>query len=86
MSRCSYRIGEFCTIGKFDGKPSDEDCQSCSFYHGPNRGLGDVVDNITTKTGIKRVAKSIEKKTGKPCGCEKRRAKLNKMFPAKEES
>lgn len=73
-------------IGKFDGKPSDEDCQSCDFYHGQKRGLGDVVDKITAKTGIKRVVKAIEKKTGKPCGCGKRRAKLNNMFPAKEES
>lgn len=86
MSKCVYRIAEFCSIGKFDGRPTDDDCASCSAYKGACRGLGDTVNTIAEKTGVKRVANIIEKKTGKPCGCGKRRAKLNKMFPAKEDS
>ena len=36
-------------------------------------GLGDVIDKITTKTGIKKVVKAIVK----DCGCDKRKDKLN---------
>ena len=31
--------------------------------------------------GIKKVMESIEKKTGKECGCKKRKEALNKAFP-----
>jgi hypothetical protein len=43
------------------------------------RGLGDVVAAITKATGIDRLVKAVTGKKG--CGCGKRRAALNKMFP-----
>jgi len=46
-----------------------------------SKGLGDTVEKITQKLGIKKVMESIEKKTGKPCGCQKRKEALNKAFP-----
>ena len=46
-----------------------------------SKGLGDTIHKITTATGIKKVVDKISEKTGKPCGCGKRRNALNKMFP-----
>lgn len=46
-----------------------------------SRGLGDTIEKITTRTGIKAVVDKISKATGKDCGCSKRRDKLNKAFP-----
>lgn len=48
----------------------------------PMRGLGDLVEVITEKTGIK---KAVEKVTGKDCGCGKRRDRLNKLLPFRGE-
>lgn len=45
------------------------------------RGLGDLVEMITTATGIKAVVKKIEAVTGVPCGCGKRREALNRAVP-----
>ena len=45
------------------------------------RGLGDLVEKVTSKTGIKAVVDKISKVTGKDCGCGKRRDKLNKAVP-----
>ena len=42
------------------------------------RGLGDVIDAVTTATGIKAVVHAV---AGEDCGCQKRREKLNEMFP-----
>jgi hypothetical protein len=42
------------------------------------KGLGDVVENITEATGIKKV---VEKVIGKDCGCGKRKDTLNRVFP-----
>ena len=44
-------------------------------------GLGDSVEKFTKATGIRKIAEKIAEKTGKPCGCNKRKEKLNKMFP-----
>tara|TARA_Y100001963_G_scaffold148299_1_gene225964 strand:+ start:300 stop:569 length:270 start_codon:yes stop_codon:yes gene_type:complete len=41
-------------------------------------GLGDVVAAITKATGIAAITKAISKKTGRDCGCNKRRAALNR--------
>lgn len=41
-------------------------------------GLGDVVENITEATGIKKVVKAI---AGDDCGCNERKDLLNKLFP-----
>ena len=39
--------------------------------------LGNFIELITTYTGIKWVVKKISKLTGKDCGCDKRKNKLN---------
>ena len=44
-------------------------------------GLGDVVADVTNITRIDRLAKMYEEITGKPCGCEERREKLNQLVP-----
>ena len=46
-----------------------------------HKGLGDTIEAITKKTGIK---KAVEKVAGKDCGCKKRREALNKKFPYKK--
>lgn len=51
----------------------------------PMRGLGDLVEKVTTKTGIKAVVDKVAKVTGKDCGCGKRRDKLNQLVPFKKE-
>tara|TARA_Y100000296_G_scaffold4757_1_gene6106 strand:+ start:312 stop:473 length:162 start_codon:yes stop_codon:yes gene_type:complete len=50
-----------------------------------DKGLGDTVEKITTITGIKKVVEKVSKTLKKPCGCDKRREKLNKMFPYKKQ-
>ena len=44
-------------------------------------GLGDSIEKITKATGIKKVVDAISKKTGKDCGCGKRKNNLNRLFP-----
>jgi len=51
-----------------------------------SKGLGDTIEKITKATGIKAMTDHISKVTKKPCGCKKRKDKLNQMFPyGKEE-
>jgi hypothetical protein len=45
------------------------------------RGLGDLVEKVAQKTGIKAVVNKISKITGKDCGCNKRRDILNRLLP-----
>jgi len=45
------------------------------------KGLGDTIEAITKATGIKTIVKFI---AGEDCGCEKRKAKLNELFPYKK--
>ncbi len=47
------------------------------------RGLGDKIENFTKATGIKSVVDNISAATGVPCGCNKRKNALNKMFPSR---
>jgi len=47
------------------------------------RGLGDRIENFTKATGIKSAIDTMSKATGVPCGCNKRKSILNKMFPSK---
>tara|TARA_B100000459_G_C8557471_1_gene192404 strand:+ start:365 stop:562 length:198 start_codon:yes stop_codon:yes gene_type:complete len=42
-------------------------------------GLGDLVQDVLDVTGIRRMIKRRSERTGKPCGCEERRKKLNKV-------
>lgn len=47
-----------------------------------SKGLGDTIAKITNAVGLDKVAESIAKTIGKEdCGCNKRRQKLNDMFP-----
>ena len=48
----------------------------------PNvRGLGDVVAAVAERTGVAAVARTVERITGKPCGCADRRRRLNEAVP-----
>ena len=49
-----------------------------------SKGLGDTIAKITKATGIKKVVDTVTKKTGKDCGCNKRKQTLNKVFPYKK--
>lgn len=42
------------------------------------RGLGDVIERITTFTGIKAVVEAV---AGEECGCGARRDALNELVP-----
>lgn len=46
----------------------------------PSTGLGDVVEKITTVTGIKAVVEAV---VGDDCGCDERKEKLNRLLPFK---
>jgi hypothetical protein len=48
-------------------------------YENAPNGAGDIVETITKKTGIK----SIVNKITKDCGCDERKAALNKILPLK---
>ena len=48
-----------------------------------SKGLGDTIEKFTANTGIKFVVDKISEKTGKDCGCKKRKEKLNQSFPYK---
>ena len=49
-----------------------------------SKGFGDTIEKFTQMTGIKKIVKVIEEETGGDCGCNKRKDKLNKMFPYKK--
>ena len=49
-----------------------------------SKGLGDTVEKFTRATGIKKAVGAVSKAVGKDCGCNKRKDKLNKMFPYKK--
>jgi hypothetical protein len=46
-------------------------------------GLGDVVEKVVSSTGISYVVKKVAGK--KDCGCSARKAKLNELFPFKQQ-
>ena len=46
-----------------------------------SEGLGDTIEKITEATGIKKAVKFI---AGEDCGCDKRKEKLNQLFPYKK--
>ena len=50
---------------------------------GKSKGLGDTVEKITKATGIKSLFNTV---TGGDCGCDKRKDKLNKIFPYKNDN
>lgn len=51
-----------------------------------SKGLGDTVAKITSATKLDKLAEKIAEVAGKEdCGCNKRREKLNRMFPYRSE-
>tara|TARA_R100001129_G_C5201673_1_gene213990 strand:- start:41 stop:241 length:201 start_codon:yes stop_codon:yes gene_type:complete len=46
-----------------------------------SKGLGDTIEKITTVTQFKKILKEV---LGEDCGCDKRKEKLNKIFPYKK--
>ena len=49
-----------------------------------DRGLGDTLTRVFGATGVAKVAKAVERITGKPCGCSKRAEALNRLVPYKQ--
>lgn len=51
---------------------------------GQSKGLGDTIAKITNTLGIDKLAEEVAQAMGKEdCGCNKRRRKLNELFPYK---
>lgn len=49
-----------------------------------SRGLGDTISKVTHAVGLDKVAETLATAVGKEdCGCNKRREKLNDLFPYK---
>tara|TARA_R110002012_G_scaffold183943_2_gene350485 strand:+ start:940 stop:1110 length:171 start_codon:yes stop_codon:yes gene_type:complete len=47
-----------------------------------SKGLGDTVEKFTRATGVKSLTELAMRATGyADCGCDKRKAWLNKQFP-----
>ena len=49
-----------------------------------SKGLGDTVEKVTKATGIKKAVDWFSEVTGVDCGCDKRKEKLNELFPYKQ--
>ena len=50
-----------------------------------SRGLGDSIEKITKVTGLKTLTEIATKAIGfHDCGCDKRKAWINKQFPYKQ--
>ena len=45
------------------------------------KGFGDTVEKITKATGIKKAVDTIAEALDTDCGCDKRKKKLNDLFP-----
>ena len=52
-------------------------------YREKPKGLGDSIENFTTKTGIKKFVDKVSDGLNIPCGCEGRRKAMNTLFPYK---
>ena len=48
------------------------------------KGLGDSIENFTTRTGIKKTVDFLSECLNIPCGCEGRRKAMNALFPYKK--
>jgi len=84
-ARCHHCADGRCTlpaaIAVLGDSPSAGACSLCEHYDGPCRGLGDRVAAVAAVTGIAAVARTVERVTGRPCGCAARRAALNAALP-----
>lgn len=82
MSRdCKNMMLSFCVLGHMGSKPTSDYCNECDDYAGKPRGAGDFVELTAKHLGLDKLAKKVEKVTGKNCGCQERRKKLNKLIP-----
>lgn len=79
---CFYFVRNSCYAKKVEGTPTPEDCNSCMFYKGPDRGLGDKIHKVVKATKLDKFVPKTKKPGG--CGCGKRRAALNKKFPTRK--
>lgn len=74
-------------VGKVkEEKPLEEDgaaVDTDNMYREKPKGLGDSVENFTTKTGIKGLVDKVSNGLNIPCGCEGRRKAMNVLFPYK---
>ena len=52
-------------------------------YRNNPKGLGDSIENFTTRTGIKHMVDTVSQGLNIPCGCEGRRKAMNALFPYK---
>jgi hypothetical protein len=50
----------------------------------PARGLGDTIATLANATGLSAVAHAWEKVSGRDCGCEGRRVRLNELAPYRD--
>lgn len=84
---CKHHQNGRCTnalaLPLYGAEPSPGICGVCEHYAGPARGLGDVVHAVAKATGVAAVARTVERVTGRPCGCAARRAALNKLSTPK---
>ena len=52
----------------------------------PSEGLGDAVAKLTHFLGIAKLVEELTEAAGiEDCGCDRRREKLNELFPFKKE-
>ena len=49
-----------------------------------SQGLGDTVERITKATGIKTLVEKVSEGLNIPCGCQQRKAQLNKLVSYKK--
>lgn len=48
-------------------------------------GLGDTLERVFSTLHLDKLATAYVKVTGKDCGCQKRKEKLNEAFPYKKD-
>jgi hypothetical protein len=54
--------------------------QDVKNHNGQPKGAGDILEKITTKTGIKKLVAKFTPE-GEDCGCDERKEKLNDLLP-----
>jgi hypothetical protein len=82
---CNHYKANRCTnplaLPLYGDRPSAGVCRICPHYRGIPRGLGDVIETAARWLGVKRAVKTVERVTGKECGCAERRRALNEKYP-----
>jgi len=82
IATCKHlRHQRTCSLGMAEDSTIPTACKTCDRYEPMVRGMGDFVAMVAKATGAEAVAKQVERVTGKPCGCGKRREALNRMIP-----